>query len=133
MAVATRAEVPRRVSLGRPTEARESHIIAARRDDFMRIAVSHHTTKDKARQKVEQRLSSLLSQFGGHAEDMKHEWLGDTLRFKGKARGMKVEGTVEITDAEVIIDGKLPLIALPFEGRVREAVLREADSMFRTA
>lgn len=99
----------------------------------MRIAVSHHTTKEQARVKVEQRLSGLLSQFGGHAEDLKHEWTGDTLQFKGKARGMKVEGTVEITDSEVIIDGKLPLIAMPFEGRIREAVHREADSMFRMA
>ena len=99
----------------------------------MRIAVPHNTTKDMAREKVEQRLSSLLSQFGGRAEELKHEWLGDTLQFKGKARGLKLEGTVEITEADVIIDGKLPLMALPFESRIREAVQREADSMFRTA
>ena len=99
----------------------------------MRIAVEHRTTKDMARQKVEQRLAGLLAPFGGQAEEMEHDWFGDTLRFKGKARGLKVEGTVEVTDAAVIIDGKLPLIALPFEGRIREAVQREADSMFRTA
>lgn len=99
----------------------------------MRIAVDHNTSKEIARQKVEQRLGQLLSQFGGHAEDMEHEWLGDTLRFKGKARGLKVEGTVEVTDAAVIIDGKLPLIAMAFEGKIREAVQREADSMFRMA
>lgn len=98
----------------------------------MRIAVPHNTSKDIARSKVEQRLGSLLSQFGGHADEIKHEWLGDTLRFKGKARGLSVEGTVEVTDAAVVLDAKLPLLAIPFEGRIREAVQKEADSLFRS-
>lgn len=99
----------------------------------MRIAVEHNTSKEMARAKVEQRLGSLLGQFGHQAEEMEHEWLGDTMRFKGKARGLKVEGTVEITDAAIVIDAKLPLIAMAFEGRIRDAVQREADQMFRMA
>lgn len=97
----------------------------------MRIAVEHKTTRENARKKVDQRLGQLLSQFGAHADEIQHEWHGDTLRFKGKARGLAMEGTVEITDAAIIIDGKLPLIAKPFEGRIRQAVEREADAMFR--
>ena len=99
----------------------------------MRIAVPHNTSKDDARGKVDQRLGQLLSQFGGHAEEIEHEWLGDTMRFKGKARGMALEGTVEVTDATIILDAKLPLMAKMFEGRIRQAVEREADAMFRTA
>lgn len=99
----------------------------------MRIAVAHHTTKEHARKKVEERLTQLLSQFGGQAEEVSHEWDGDTLRFRGKARGLAVNGTAEVTDAEVVLEAKLPLIAKPFEGRIRESVQREADSMFRTA
>jgi hypothetical protein len=99
----------------------------------MRIAVPHNTSKDIARRKVEQRLTQLLGQFGGRADELEHEWAGDTLRFKGKARGLSVSGTVEITDAAVIIEGKLPLIAKPFEGRIRQTVESEAEKMFRTA
>ncbi len=99
----------------------------------MRIAVPHNTTKENARRKVEERLGQLLSQFGGHAEDVSHQWDGDTLRFHGKARGLSLKGTAEVTEAAIVIDAKLPLIAMPFEGRIREAVQREADSMFRTA
>lgn len=86
-----------------------------------------------ARQRVEQRLGQLLGQFGNQADDLHHEWSGDMLRFKGKARGLSVEGTVEITDAAVIIDAKLPFIAMPFEGRIRQTVEQEAERMFRTA
>lgn len=99
----------------------------------MRIAVPHNTSKDMARQRVDQRLAQLLGQFGHQADELDHEWAGDTLRFKGKARGLSVSGTVEITDAAVIIETKLPLIAKPFEGRIRQAVESEAANMFRTA
>ena len=96
----------------------------------MRISVEHKTTKDIARAKIEQKLHALLGQFGSKAEELEHEWLGDILRFRGKAKGLKVEGTVEITNAEVIIDGKLPLVAMMFESRIKDAVQKEADQMF---
>lgn len=99
----------------------------------MRIAVEHNTTKANARAKIEQKITSLMSQFGSHADDVDHHWMGDTLRFKGKARGFTLEGTAEVTDVSLIIDFKLPLLAMPFEGRIRQVVQSEADSMFRTA
>jgi hypothetical protein len=98
----------------------------------MRIAVSHHTTKEKARKQLDKKLTSLLNQFGSSG-DFEHSWSGDTLSFKGKARGFSLKGTVEVTDTEVIIEGKLPMLAIPFEPKIREAVKREADSMFKTA
>jgi putative polyhydroxyalkanoate system protein len=99
----------------------------------MRIAIPHHTTKAKARATIEQKATGLLNQFGGHVEDLQQQWVGDTLEFKGKARGFKVEGSVEVTDQEIIIEGKLPLLALPFEPKIKEAVKKEAEQMFRTA
>ncbi len=99
----------------------------------MKIAVPHHMTAEQARIRVEQKLAQLLTQFGARAEDLSQEWAGNTLQFKGKARGFSLEGTVEVTDAEVVIDANLPLMAKPFEGRIRQAVEREADAMFRTA
>jgi hypothetical protein len=73
----------------------------------------------------------LLGQFSHHAEEMEHEWQGDTLRFKGKAKGLKIQGTVEVTDSEMIVDAKLPLLAIAFEGRIKEAVEKEAGAMFK--
>jgi len=99
----------------------------------MRIAVPHHTNKANARSIVDRKLGQLLGQFGDKADEVNHEWIGDTLHFRGKARGFSAEGTVEITETDVIIDGKLPLLARPFESRIRQAVEREAESMFRTA
>ncbi len=99
----------------------------------MRIAVPHRTDKQTARRKVEERLHQLLGVYGQYLSDIDHHWEGDQLVFSGKAKGFKANGTLEVTDNEVIIDGKLPLIARPFEPRIKSTIEREAESMFRTA
>ncbi len=99
----------------------------------MRIAIPHRTTRAKARTIIDQKVSALLSQFGGKVDDLQHQWAGDTLEFKGKARGFHVQGSVEVTDEEIVVEGKLPFLAKPFEPKIVEAVKREADALFRTA
>jgi Putative polyhydroxyalkanoic acid system protein (PHA_gran_rgn) len=97
----------------------------------LRIEVPHNTTRDKARKIVEQKMKALESQYGHYANDIDHQWQGDTLHFGFKAKGFTGKGTLEITESGVIIDGKLPLIAKPFESRIRSTVEREAEEMFR--
>ena len=98
----------------------------------MRIAVPHNTSRAQARKIVEAKLESLQSQYGHYAHEIEHQWSGDTLNFGFKAKGgISGKGTLEITDTDVIIDGKLPLIAKPFESRIRSTVEREAEQMFR--
>lgn len=99
----------------------------------MRIAIPHNTTPQKARRIIERKLKDAQNQYGNYAEEIVHEWDGDTLLVSLKAKGLKVTGTLEITETDVIIDGKLPLIAKPFESKIRNAVALEAESMFRTA
>jgi putative polyhydroxyalkanoate system protein len=99
----------------------------------MRITVPHHTTKANARQIVEKRLDDLQRQYGDQASDIDKNWNGDTLSFQVKARGLTGKGTVQITDSEVILDGKLPLLARPFEPRIKAAVEQEAAQLFRKA
>ena len=96
----------------------------------MRVSVPHNTDKETARRKVEARLHQLLAQYKHYLSDSEHRWEGDRLVFTGSAKGFKAKGTVEVTDSEVIIDGKLPLIAKPFEPRIKSTIEREAASMF---
>jgi len=100
----------------------------------LRIAVPHNTTRTKARAIVENKIKTLQSQYGHYTSDVDYQWSGDTLNFSFKAKGgISGKGTAEITDTDVIIDGKLPLIAKPFESRIRSTVEREAEQMFRQA
>jgi Putative polyhydroxyalkanoic acid system protein (PHA_gran_rgn) len=94
------------------------------------MTVPHHTDKETAKAKINERLALLMTQYGHYVGESSHAWEGDRLTFSGSARGFKASGTIDVTDSEVIIDGKLPLIARPFEPRVKHTVEQEAEAMF---
>jgi hypothetical protein len=96
----------------------------------MQIVITHHTDKASARRKIDARLQELLGQHGHYLSDINQHWEDDRLLFSGSAKGFKVNGSVEITDSEVILDGKLPLIAKPFESRIKSTIEHEAAAMF---
>jgi len=75
-------------------------------------------------------MTTLERQYGHYATDIDKSWDGDRLTFSVKARGMSGSGSLEITDSEVIVDGKLPLMARPFESRIKSTIEREAEAMF---
>lgn len=75
-------------------------------------------------------MTNLEQQYGHYATDIDKSWDGDRLTFSVKARGMSGSGSLEITDSEVIVDGKLPLMARPFESRIKSTIEREAAAMF---
>jgi putative polyhydroxyalkanoate system protein len=96
----------------------------------MKIAIPHHTTKAAARKKLESLSEQLLREHGDRLEDVDQQWSGDQLLVNFKARGFNVKGSVEVTDSEIILDGKLPLIAKPFESRIKSTIEREAKNIF---
>lgn len=99
----------------------------------MRINVPHNTSKENARRIIEQKLDQLQGRYSDYVNDVDKQWSGDVLAFNVKAKGLTGKGTVEITDTEVILDGKLPLLAKPFEPRIRATVEQEATQLFKKA
>ena len=96
----------------------------------MHIAVPHRTDRQTAKERIDQRLGQLLAQYAHYLTDHEKRWEGDTLYFSGSARGFKANGMLTLTDTEIIIDSKLPLIAKPFEPRIKSTIEREAAAMF---
>lgn len=99
----------------------------------MQVRFDHETTRAKARTKVEEMLDQVQKQYGHFLSDVDYSWGGDILTFAFNARGMKVKGTVEVTDTEVILEGHLPLMAKPFEPKIAKMIEGEAKNVFRTA
>ncbi|HEY5611051.1 MAG TPA: polyhydroxyalkanoic acid system family protein [Thermoanaerobaculia bacterium] len=96
----------------------------------MRIGIVHDKDREEAKRRIEQLVASLASRYGGYVRELKQEWTGDTLHFEFTARGARARGTVEVTDSEAIVDGRLPLLARPFEGRIRSLIEREGARLF---
>ncbi len=96
----------------------------------MKITIPHNTDRQTARRRIDDRLQELLATYGHYLSEIEQKWEGDRLVFAGKAKGMKTHGTVDVTENEVIIEGKVPLLAKPFEPRIKSTIEREAAAMF---
>lgn len=99
----------------------------------MKIEMPHHTTPAAAKKKIANLLTKLKSKHEDLISDLDQRWEGDTLVFGFKARGMSAKGHIEITDDAVLLDGKLPLMARPFQSKIKKAIETEAKTLFKKA
>ena len=83
--------------------------------------------KQAAKDTLGDLIPSLIQQYGDRLSKPSAVWSGDVLDFSFEARGFAIKGTLRVTDDEVILDARLPLLARPFEGTIRSAVERELD------
>ena len=96
----------------------------------MKLSREHSLTKDEAKGKLDGFLEEMLKAFGSQVPEHNHEWVGDTMKFSGKAKGFSVSGTVQVTDTTVLIDVGLPLMARMFEGAARSRAEEALDTLF---
>jgi len=99
----------------------------------MKIELPHHTTPAQAKKKLTNLLTKLKSKHEDLISDLDQRWEGDKLVFGFKAKGMSAKGHIEITDDAVLLDGKLPLLARPFESKIKKLIESEAKSLFKKA
>ena len=88
----------------------------------MKVATHHHTSRDLAKEKIESILPQLLQEFGPDVSNLSRSWSGDVMAFSFRARGFAIKGKLAVTDTEVVVDVAVPLLARPFEGRLRSGV-----------
>jgi hypothetical protein len=97
----------------------------------MKITIPHSLGAAEARRRVETHLQAYRAQFARHIDDVVERWENNTLYLDVKARGYRGNGSIEVGDSEVTLEGGLPLFAKAFESRIRAAVVREAERIFR--
>ena len=93
----------------------------------MRIVRDHGKSRHAAREMADTLLPALLKRHGERLTDPQGAWEGDVFSFSFRAMGFRVEGTLEIDDARLILDAGLPLLARPFEGALQANVESELD------
>ena len=93
----------------------------------MKIVRQHNKTRQEARDTVEGLVPALMQRFGEAVSDPKANWEGDVMVFSFSARGFDVKGALEVTDAEVLLDVKLPFAAKFFEGTIRSKAEQAID------
>jgi hypothetical protein len=99
----------------------------------MKIQIPHHTTRLKARKKVNDLLTDVAEEHAHMVKDLQQSWDGDVLSFQFKAAGFKASGTLEVTDKELLVEGHLPLLARAFEPKIAHAIEKEAGKHFKVS
>ena len=95
----------------------------------MHFKIPHKTSKVQAVTKVKQALDDARQQLKDHATIEKEEWQGDTLHFEANLKGKTIVGTLEVTDADFVIDAQLPLLWRIFEGKIESMIAEQVKSM----
>jgi hypothetical protein len=64
--------------------------------------------------------------------DLQESWAANVLKFSFKTFGLTVEGSTTVEDDRVRMEGKLPLAAAPFRGRIEGSIREELEKILRS-
>lgn len=95
----------------------------------MHIQVPHKTTKTEAKQKIKDALEEARPHAKGQVEILKEAWEGDTFHFSLNLQGKEVTGTLLVTEMDLILDAKLPLLWRMFEGRIEKEIAKQVEQL----
>jgi putative polyhydroxyalkanoate system protein len=93
------------------------------------VTVPHSLGKEAAGQRVSHVIDELKDRYGGEVDDLEESITGDTRRFAFSARGFRITGQMMVRDSEVRFECQLPLVAAPFQGRVKSEVKARLEAL----
>ena len=88
----------------------------------IRVSVPHKLTQDEALKRVRKAIDAAKKQHPEKVPDLKETWDGYEGSFSGSAMGNSLAGTLAVEPDEVTVEGKLPLLAMPFKGKIESAI-----------
>jgi hypothetical protein len=89
------------------------------------LQVPHTLGRDEATRRIKEQLPKAQ----GKVEELEEEWQDHTLKFRFKAMGFKVGGTLAVEEAAAKVDVDLPLAAMLVKGRIEKQVREELGAI----
>ncbi len=93
------------------------------------VNVKHELKKNEAVERVKELLKSLKTNYGDMVKDLEENWTNDSATFSFKAMGMSVSGELNVDDSSLVVNGKIPLTALPFKKTIEGKIYDEATKL----
>ena len=87
-------------------------------------------TKQEAREKIDEVVGELISQYGGGLSDFHKSWTEDTMEFSLSVAGFRLNGDVVLGDSDLAIDISVPITLRPFESTMKAKIEEELANMF---
>ncbi len=90
----------------------------------MEIKLNHSLDKDILMQRIKT-VFEQLKQEHSDVQIMEEQWQDYSGTFAARASGIKIKGTLEVRDDQVIVKANIPLMLKPFESQIRQIFVEE--------
>ncbi len=91
--------------------------------------VPHDLGTSEARSRVEALVTTLGEQYGDMISDLEGDWIQNRLRVSFRAMGFAIQSDVRVEEERVAVDGKIPMAALPFKGKIQNTIVEKLNEL----
>ena len=93
------------------------------------VDLPHKLGKDEARRRIAGNIHTLESHIPGGTSRVESTWAGDTLNLIVHAMGQKVDAKIDVMEAKVHCQIKLPMMLSLFAGPIEAMLRRKGDTL----
>ncbi|RYG23288.1 MAG: hypothetical protein EOO01_44405 [Chitinophagaceae bacterium] len=93
------------------------------------MSIPHSIGQEEALTRIKKLIGNVQTKFAGQVKDVQEEWNGNEGAFSFSVMGMAISGKLTVNNSEVALDGKLPLAASMFQGKIKELIADEAKKV----
>ena len=87
--------------------------------------INHSLGQAEATSRLKGFVERAQERFGEHVSSVDGRWTDNVLDFALTVTGMNIKGTLTVEESRVRVAGSLPLIAMPFRGKVEKSIADE--------
>jgi len=97
----------------------------------MKIDYKHNLAPEEAYRRINNLLTDLQSQYADKISNPQTSWNPEHTRmaYSMEIMGFRTKGEVTLNNGQVSLDGKLPLMARMFSGKIEEMVKTQLDDL----
>ena len=93
------------------------------------ITIPHHLPEKEAINRIKNLLHKLRKEFSDKISSIREEWEGNLAKFSFSIKGISISGKLTVNSSQVHLEGKLPLLAIPFKGKIENTIREEATKL----
>jgi hypothetical protein len=97
----------------------------------MNVTIDHKLGSSEAKKRIKDLLTSMKQLYKEQISVEKEIWKENEAEFALIAMGLKLSGSIKITETEVLIEGSLPIFAMPFKRQIESKLKEEAEKILR--
>lgn len=91
--------------------------------------IPHSLGQEEALKRIQQLLDNVQQRFGGQIKDIQQDWSNNEGTFSFSVMNMPVSGKLTVNNNDVALDGKLPMAAALFQGKIKEIIMEEGKKV----